>query len=698
MRFTLRPAPALRAPAEHPSGRHAIVDNSAVGKPFRPSLLSMTFVAGDYRAIELIGAGGSARVWRGELMATGAPVALKVFRPDQLPMVRREAALAAAVDHPHVVKVIEVVGDDERAVLVTELASGGDLADLLGRRGRLSPGETLTVLLPLAAALATAHEREIVHGDLSAQNILFDRAGRPLLADLGAGRAAAEGGGPVAATPTDAAPELARGGTPCAATDMFSLGSLALACLTGRHAWPADDLRDVLIQAAAGQWPGPADADGPPLLISAVRALLEHDPERRPRAASLVMDLRAAGRPEPLDLRLGTDPPRRAATGTVSSGARRLDRDQAFGEPASAASPATGRHGLPVESVRPVPNIEPGRDQRDLGRLGRARAVTRIRSDTPAPPTPAQQSRLQRVRSLARPGAGGAGPTPDPGRPGRRSSRRRAVRRRAARFVVLAIATLIVAGLAGAGGLWWARWDRTDPVALDRPSSPAPVTISAPVATSASGSAASTVNPQAPSPTPAPVPPRRATPTTAESPSGAGSSVRSTSAQAAAVTTGPSRTTSTTSHSSSRPAAAGPTVVPGAIRRTGLTGPTPADFTKTVRDLDDARARALIARNTTLLDSVYTPASPARSVDAGTIASLLSGGLRLSGAAHVVRSARVVGAAPLRVEVDDSLPSYLVLDAGGSIVGNTESRAVSARVMVLVETPAGYRISAVQQR
>ena len=103
-----------------------------------------------------------------------------------------------------------------------------------------------------------------------------------------------------------------------------------------------------------------------------------------------------------------------------------------------------------------------------------------------------------------------------------------------------------------------------------------------------------------------------------------------------------------------------------------------------------------MTRNAALLDAVYTSDSAARSVDAGLIASLISGGLRLSGAGHVVHSTRIVSAAPLRVEVDDSLPSYLVLDAGGTIVGSTTSSAVSARVMLLVKTTAGYRISAVQ--
>ncbi len=115
------------------------------------------------------------------------------------------------------------------------------------------------MLLPIAAAVATAHERGVVHGDLSPANILFDAAGRPVLADLGAARAAGELGEPVSATPGYVAPEVARGAPLTAAADLFSLGAVALHCLTGRPAWNADDLRDVVIQSTIGQWPDPED-------------------------------------------------------------------------------------------------------------------------------------------------------------------------------------------------------------------------------------------------------------------------------------------------------------------------------------------------------------------------------------------------------------------------------------------------------
>ena len=139
-------------------------------------------------------------------------MAIKVFGGspgDAARLARREAALAAGVDHPHVVRVLDVVAEGDVVGLVTVLAGGGSLADLLARRGSLTVAETLTVLIPIASALATAHERGVVHGDVAPANIVFDLDGRPLLADLGAARAAVELAHQVSATPTHVAPEVA---------------------------------------------------------------------------------------------------------------------------------------------------------------------------------------------------------------------------------------------------------------------------------------------------------------------------------------------------------------------------------------------------------------------------------------------------------------------------------------------------------
>ncbi len=623
--LNLRPAPDSGSVRCNGSQQVVVdVDNTGGWGDVAPSLLAMTFEVGDYRSTELIGAGGSAQVWRGLRVSTGVVVAIKVYGADQMAAARREAALAAAVNHQHVVAVLDVVADADRVALITEYAAGGDLADLLADRGRLSAGETLTVLLPLAAALATAHERQIIHGDVSAQNVVFDQAGRPLLADLGAARAAAESGLPVAATPADAAPELARGGPATPATDMFSLGSLALACLTGRHAWPADELSDVVIQAAAGQWPDPGEDVDSPALAVAVRALLDHEPERRPGAASLVLDLRAAGRPEPLGL------------GRV------------------------GRHGLGAASPQsPGPEgerarrVSSDRDGSDAGRLRRSRAITRVRPDAVPPAVPAPAGRR---RSTGRSTQRGVLPDGSVRRP-----------RRALRIAVAALTCVLVAALAAAGGLWWARLDRAEPVA----SGGLGAALSSGAATTAAISTA-TIGAT-----------RRDRPSPVSSASGthasAGPAGRATGA-------GLPSTDATASDRVVR-TAAGP-----ATATLSPATPKPVDWTATIRALDDARARALVARNAGLLGQVYTADSPARAADGKMIAMLLAGGLRVSDAHHVVRRTLELAGSPTRVLVDDSLPSYPILDSSGKIVGSTTARAAGHRTLVLIHTPAGYRI------
>src|SRR6185312_7555295 len=262
----------------------------------RPMVISM----GGYTADEPVASGGSARVFRGHA-DDGRVVAMKVLDGPvdrALRRARREAALAAEVNHPHVLEVLDIVGGENTVVVVTPFADGGTLADLLARRGFLSVGEALTVLLPVAAAVATAHERGVVHGDLSPANILFETSGRPVLADLGAARAAGELGEPVSATPGYVAPEVARGAPLTAAADLFSLGAVALHCLTGRAAWNADDLRDVVIQSTIGQWPDPGQDPLPATLVTVLRGLLEAEPMRRPGAAGVVVDLRRSGVPE----------------------------------------------------------------------------------------------------------------------------------------------------------------------------------------------------------------------------------------------------------------------------------------------------------------------------------------------------------------------------------------------------------------
>lgn len=242
-----------------------------------------------YTLGRLLGTGASSHVWTAVDTATGRTVALKVLAGD-LP--RREATVQRRVDHPHVLRVLRTAtADDHRPVLVTEHAAGGSLAALVAARGPLDPGEVVTVLTPLAGALADLHERGVVHGDVSAANVLFLADGRPVLADLGT--AGLLGVDAVAhGTPGFADPALAAGAAVSPASDVHALGALGWFALTGRVPEPAGS-RPPLVPVAPGTPPG---------LASLVERCLEPEVRRRPSAAELAVQVYAAAEATPVRL------------------------------------------------------------------------------------------------------------------------------------------------------------------------------------------------------------------------------------------------------------------------------------------------------------------------------------------------------------------------------------------------------------
>ncbi|MGY1680260.1 protein kinase domain-containing protein [Geodermatophilus sp. SYSU D01176] len=272
-----------------------------------PSSPSAPVVPG-YRLEELLGRGGSGEVWRAVPRSGGPPVAVKLLVAGDAERQAREAALLGELEHPHLVRLHEVVheprrGGQPRVALVLDLPAGGSLAALLARRGRLRPGEVVTTLAPVAAALADAHERGVVHGDLSPGNVVFTAEGRPVLTDLGVARVLGEeAAGEV--TPAYVDPTVARGGPPGPASDVFGVAAAAFHALTGVAPWNAATPADTLRVAADGVLPDLAELapDAPPDLLAVIARGLAPDPHHRGSAAAFALDLRHACRPEPVRL------------------------------------------------------------------------------------------------------------------------------------------------------------------------------------------------------------------------------------------------------------------------------------------------------------------------------------------------------------------------------------------------------------
>ena len=256
-----------------------------------------------------LGDGATATVWRARRLADGRAVALKVVRPagGEIGDALREAGLLASLRHRHVVHLYDVLplvdpctGRPDAVVLVTQLASGGSLAQLLARRRILSPGELVTVLQPMAGALADLHELGVVHGDLSTGNIVFRGDGMPLLADLGTARVAGERRVPWGTGAGDGmvAPEVIEGFPATRESDVYQLGALAWLALVGEVPGPGFD-RPPFAEVAT---------DLPPGLVELVARCLEPQPEDRPDAEELATLLMGVATPVPVEVAPDADP------------------------------------------------------------------------------------------------------------------------------------------------------------------------------------------------------------------------------------------------------------------------------------------------------------------------------------------------------------------------------------------------------
>lgn len=264
----------------------------------------MTRNLGDYRLEELLGYGGAGEVWRARHRSSDDEVALKWLRgagPANRERQLREAGLLTAVSHPNLVRLREVVGDHGDPVLVLDYLAGGSLASLLARRGRLAAGEVVSIIAPLAAALAYAHDEGLVHADVTPANILFTDRGRPVFTDLGIARVLGEVGD-VQATPEYVDPVVAGGAAPGPASDVFGLAAVAFHALTGVPPWNAATAADALAVAASGEVPDlrRLAPDAPEDLIDVLSRALSAQPHLRGTAAEFALDVRHACLPEPV--------------------------------------------------------------------------------------------------------------------------------------------------------------------------------------------------------------------------------------------------------------------------------------------------------------------------------------------------------------------------------------------------------------
>jgi eukaryotic-like serine/threonine-protein kinase len=270
--------------------------------PVRPRREPLGSRLGRFRIEALLGSGGMGEVYRAFDTVLERPVAIKrMFSRDEDPaadrsLFLREGQRASALNHPNIAAIYDVIEEKDDVLLIMEFVAGSTLRQQLGAPMALD--RFFPIALQCVEALAAAHAKGILHGDVKPENIMLTPAGQVKLLDFGIARRL-PGSDPFAATattqshsqpgamagtPVYMAPEVLRGETPDARADIFALGIVFYEMLAGMHPFRGPTITVTTAQILSDREAAVLDrppAKIPPRLASIVAHALRKDPTRR---------------------------------------------------------------------------------------------------------------------------------------------------------------------------------------------------------------------------------------------------------------------------------------------------------------------------------------------------------------------------------------------------------------------------------
>ena len=255
---------------------------------------------GKYRIDELIGSGGFAWVYKAFDPELEIHVALKVLKPQFAGdetfehRFRREAATAAKLRHPNIIKIYSVGRDGDAVYFAMDYYPSG-LAERLEVSNVLPEEFVVRVGVDVAQALGYAHREGVIHRDIKVDNMLFDAHGNAVVADFGIARALSgysgqTGTNMVVGTPQYFAPEQARAKPLDGRADIYSLGVTLYRAATGRLPFEGDDWYEIARQHVEEPPPTPRsiNPDISPGFEAAILHCMQKSADDRPATGELL--------------------------------------------------------------------------------------------------------------------------------------------------------------------------------------------------------------------------------------------------------------------------------------------------------------------------------------------------------------------------------------------------------------------------
>lgn len=260
-------------------------------------------VAERYQLQELLGVGGMGIVFKALDMQLNVPVALKLLRPELTidataeGRFRQELILARQITHPNVVRVHDLNTYEGHQFISMDYVRGRTLAQLIQEQAPLTVERVKSFILQLAAGLAAAHARGVIHRDLKPGNILVDEQDKLYITDFGVAHSIASAGltrtGDTVGTLDYLSPEQASGEPVDERSDLYALGLIACQLLTGELPFVGTTATERLSERLTRSLTPRIDAQtqkSAPELVRLIKQLLQRDPKRRQHNAKAVVN------------------------------------------------------------------------------------------------------------------------------------------------------------------------------------------------------------------------------------------------------------------------------------------------------------------------------------------------------------------------------------------------------------------------